>query len=157
MRTDEDFMRLAIQRTREGIEQGQNPFGACVVRGDEVICCEHGQVWAATDITAHAEVTALRVACKKLNTIDLSGCVVYSTCAPCPMCFTACHWARVARVVYGALVEDAAATGFSELTITPEQMKEWGGSPVAVAGGVLAAECRELFALWKARPGSQVF
>ncbi len=157
MKTDEEFMRLAIAKTWEGIEMGQNPFGACVVRGGEVISCEHGQVWALMDITAHAEVTALRAACKTLNTIDLSGCVIYSTCAPCSMCFSACHWAKIAKIVYGAMVEDATAIGFSEPTITPETMAEIGHSPVRVVGGVLGDECRELFRAWKARPGSRTF
>ena len=155
--TDEEFMRLAIEKTRQGIEQGQNPFGACVVNDGQVVSLEHGQVWALTDITAHAEVTAIRAACKTQNTVDLSGCVLYSTCAPCPMCFTACHWAKIDRVVYGALVEDATAIGFSELSLTPEQMAQLGGSPVQVAGNVLGDECRELFTIWKARPGSVTF
>jgi tRNA(Arg) A34 adenosine deaminase TadA len=155
--TDEDFMRLAIGKTRTGIEAGQNPFGACVVKGGQVVSLEHGQVWATTDITAHAEVMALRAACRRLNTIDLAGCTLYSTCAPCPMCFTAAHWGKIARVVYGALVEDAAAVGFSELALTPEMMQQLGRSPMQVIGGVLQAECRELFRLWAARPGSRAF
>jgi tRNA(Arg) A34 adenosine deaminase TadA len=150
--TDEDFMRLANQKTREGIERGQNPFGACVVKDGQVVSLEHNQVRALMDITAHAEVVALRAACKELNTIDLSGCVVYVNAAPCPMCFTACHWAKIAQVVYGALLEDVAAIGFNVPTITPETMAEVGRSPVRVVGGVLRDECRDLFRFWAARP-----
>src|SRR5437588_11290140 len=97
----EHWMRLAIETARHGIEQGQTPFGACIVRGDDLIVASHNVVWQTTDITAHAEITALREACRALRTIDLSGCTIYSTCEPCPMCFSACHWARLDRTVYG--------------------------------------------------------
>jgi len=70
---DEKFMQLAINKARDGGQKGQTPFGACIVKNNELICCVHNVVWAITDITAHAEVHAIREACKKLNTIDLSG------------------------------------------------------------------------------------
>ena len=115
-------MELAIAKTREGIRHGQTPFGACIVKKGRVIACSHNEVWKNTDITAHAEVAAIRVACRKLGTIDLSGCTIYSTCEPCPMCFSAIHWAGIGKIVYGAGIADAAECGFGELEISNAAM-----------------------------------
>lgn len=151
MAADADFMRLAIEKTRVGIEAGQSPFGACIVRDGGVIACDHNLVWATTDITAHAEIVALRSACRAIDGIDLSGATIYSTTEPCPMCFSACHWARVKRIVYGAAIADAQAAGFNELTVSNEQLKTLGGSDVEIVGGFMRAECRALFDLWLQR------
>lgn len=147
----ERFMRLAIEKAREGIAKGNSPFGACIVRGDEVIVTAHNIVWQATDITAHAEITALREACHKMDAIDLSGCVIYSTTEPCPMCFSACHWARLDAIVFGAEIADAARAGFHELRVSNEMLKETGGSEVQIARGFMVDECRPLFDEWLAR------
>ena len=96
----EKFMRLAIDKARRGIKNGQTPFGVCISKDAEVISCVHNIVWESMDITAHAEIHAIREACKKLNTVDLSGCVIYSTCEPCPICLSACHWANISTIVY---------------------------------------------------------
>ncbi len=147
------FMQQAIEKTREGIAQGQSPFGACIVKDGETISCEHNIVWASTDITAHAEINALRVACKNLGTIDLSGCTIYSTCEPCPMCFAACHWARVKEIVFGASIADAQAAGFHELTISCNTMKELGKSEVIITKGILKDDCAALFQEFKQAEG----
>lgn len=149
---DERFMRLAIAKALAGVAAGGSPFGACIVRDGEVVACEHNVVWQTTDITAHAEVHALRCACRALGTIDLTGCTVYTTTEPCPMCFSAIHWARCARIVYGTSIADAQAAGFRELTISNEQMKVLGGSPVEVEGGFLRDECQAVFDAFCARP-----
>ncbi len=149
IRTDQDFMRLAIEQTRAGIAAGQTPFGAVIVRGGEVIVAAHNCVWATTDPTAHAEVTAIRAAAGELRTIDLSGCIMYTTTEPCPMCLAAIHWAKIERVLYGATIADAAAAGFHELRVPATMMVEVGGSPLKVELGPLRDECRELFDLWK--------
>jgi guanine deaminase len=147
---DEKFMRLAIEKTREGIRQGQTPFGACIVSSDgKVAACDHNVVWATTDITAHGEVNTIRAACRALGVIDLSGCAIYSTTEPCPMCFSAIHWAKISRIVFGASIADAAAAGFNELTIANTQMRQVGGSPVRIDGGCLREECAALFVEWK--------
>ena len=145
---DERFMRLAIEKAKEGIRNGQTPFGACVVKNNEVVACVHNVVWDTTDITAHAEVHAIREACKKLGTIDLSGCVIYSTCEPCPMCFSACHWARIDKIVFGARIEDAQKAGFNELSISNTQMKELGHSPIKIEPDFLRDENRAVFQEW---------
>ncbi len=145
---DEKFMRLAIEKARKGIMKGQTPFGACIVKGGKVVSCVHNTVWKTTDITSHAEIHAIRVACKKLRTIDLSGCILYSTCEPCPMCFSACHWAGISKIVYGARIEDAKRSGFSELTISNKRMKGFGNSPIKIVSDFLRQENLELFKLW---------
>jgi tRNA(Arg) A34 adenosine deaminase TadA len=150
-------MRLAIEVTREGIEKGQTPFGAVIVKEGEVIASSHNQVWMDTDITAHAEINTIRAACRTLNTIDLSGAAIYSTCEPCPMCFSASHWARLERIVYGATIEDAAHAGFHELSIHNHLMKEIGGSEIAITAGILREECAALFDLWNLRADKRTY
>jgi tRNA(Arg) A34 adenosine deaminase TadA len=145
---DEEFMRLAIEKAREGIGEGQLPFGACLVRDGRVVSCEHNSVYGLNDATAHAEVRAIRTACRVLGTIDLTGCVIYSTTEPCPLCFSACHWARISKIVYGTEIADSAALGFSELTITNEEMKRVGGSPVEIVGGFMREENVALLREW---------
>ena len=155
--TDEDFMRLAIRKAREGITKGQTPFAACIVRNGRVIACEHNLVWRTTDITAHAEITAIRRACARLKTIDLSGCVLYSTCEPCPMCFSACHWARIGTIVYGARIADAKRAGFRELTIPSRTMRRLGKSAVVVKGDVSREESCGLFERWSRHPARRAY
>ncbi len=157
MQPEERFMIMAIEKAKEGIEKGNSPFGACIVKDGEAISCEHNIVWQSTDITAHAEINAIRKACEKLDTIDLSGCVIYSTCEPCPMCFAACHWARILTIVYGAGIADAKEAGFSELSIPNKKMKKLGPSPVEVISGFLLAKNIELFKMWSQKPGKRVY
>jgi len=157
MPSDEHWMRLAIEKATEGVAVGQTPFGACVVRGGEAVTVAHNVVLRDTDITAHAEVTAIREACRALGTIDLGGCVIYSTCEPCPMCFSACHWANLDRIVYGASIADAARCGFRELSISNEQMKRLGRSGVGIKAGLLRDEALELFAEWMRQPGRRTY
>ncbi len=148
---------MAIQKCLEGIKKGQSPFGACIVRAGRVISCVHNVVWKTTDITAHAEVTAIREACKKLKTIDLSGCVLYSTCEPCPMCFSAIHWAKIDTIYFGARIQDAQSLGFAELTISNRRMKKLGGSPVKVVENFLRDEALEVFKFWSTQSRKRLY
>jgi guanine deaminase len=152
-----ELMRHALARAREGVAAGQTPFGALIARGDRVVACEHNAVWAATDSTAHAEVQAIRAACRALGTVDLSGCTVYSTCEPCPMCFAAIHWAHISTIVYGASIADAKMLGFSELTISNSKMKALGGSPVEIVEHSQREECLALFTEWTARADRRTY
>ncbi len=155
---DEHFMRLAIDKACAGIELGQTPFGACIVAADgNVIACDHNVVWATTDITAHGEVNTIRRACRALGAVDLSGCTIYSTTEPCPMCFAAIHWARIGRIVFGASIADARAAGFNELVISNTVMKEAGQSPVVVEGGCLREACVALFGEWRRSGRAKVY
>lgn len=155
---DELFMRMAIAKAREGIACGQTPFGACIVTAQgKVAACAHNVVWLTTDITAHAEINAIRQACRDLNTIDLSGCTIYSTTEPCPMCFSAIHWAKIARIVFGASIKDAQDAGFNELTISNGLMKREGQSPVVIEEGCQRRECVELFDQWQKQGNARVY
>ena len=109
----------------------------------------HNTVWLTTDITAHAEVNALREACRRRQQVLLTGAIVATTCEPCPMCMAALHWARVEQVYYGASIEDAASAGFNELPIAASALLAQGNSPVEISGACLAEECRSLFERWK--------
>lgn len=155
--THKKFMLIAIKKASLGIKQGQSPFGACIVKGKRIIACEHNSVWEDTDITCHAEVLAIRKACKKLKTIDLSGCIIYSTCEPCPMCFSACHWAKISKIVYGTKIQDAKKAGFSELAISNEQMKKIGKSCVQITDNFMRKENLELFKLWSKSKNKKVY
>jgi len=156
---DEDlaFMRSAVEQALSGISAGQTPFGACVVKDGRLVAGGHNVVWATTDITAHAEVHVIRKACAGLGTVDLSGCTIYSTCEPCPMCFSAIHWANIGRIVYGASIEDAGNAGFDELRISNSTLNDLGKAGIEIVSGVLKDECVRLFELWKQRPDHQAY
>ncbi|GAV90420.1 dCMP_cyt_deam_1 domain-containing protein [Cephalotus follicularis] len=112
---DHKFLTKAVEEAYKGVECGDGgPFGAVVVHKDEVVVSCHNMVLKNTDPTAHAEVTAIREACKKLNQIELSDCEIYASCEPCPMCFGAIHLSRIKRLVYGAEAEAAIAIGFDD-------------------------------------------
>ena len=155
-KTDADWMRLAIETTRAGLAEGQTPFGAVITRDNELVIAAHNVVWETTDITAHAEVNALRLACRKLGIVDLKGCTIYSTTEPCPMCFSAIHWANVDRIVFGTSIADAAEAGFNELPISNLEMKEKGKSRVVIVPGFLSEEAKDLFRVFRER-GAKVY
>jgi tRNA(Arg) A34 adenosine deaminase TadA len=148
--TAEQLMRLAIDKVREGFAAGQSPFGCAIAIGDRVLAVEHNLVRLTTDITAHAEVNALRTACRAARNIHLEGAIVATTCEPCPMCMSALHWARVERVYFGATIADATSAGFNELSISAAEILRLGGSAVKLEGGLLQAECAALFDEWQA-------
>jgi tRNA(Arg) A34 adenosine deaminase TadA len=157
MSPDQKFMQMAIDKAAEGVELGQSPFGACIVKNGEVIACDHNIVISSTDITAHGEVNAIRNACRKLNNIQLTGCEIYSTCEPCPMCFTAIHWARIDKIIYGARIEDAAKFGFNELKVSNLHLKENGGSRVEIVGDFMRDDCIKLFENWDKRQDKKTY
>ena len=157
MTSHEHFMQLALDKAKEGVDNGQSPFGACIVKDGKVIACEYNIVWESTDITAHAEIHAVREANRILNTINLTGCVIYSTCEPCPMCFTAIHWARIDKIYFGARIEDAKRFGFNELTVTNEMLKNHGNSKVEVEGSFMRDKCVELFEYWASKKDNRTY
>ncbi len=143
------LMRLAIDKCRAGIAAGQSPFGCAIALSGEVLAVEHNMVWATCDATAHAEIVALRSACRAHGSFLLPGAVAAATCEPCPMCMAALHWARIETVYYGATIADAAAAGFNELRVSAAELLRQGGSNVQLVPGLLAEECRGLFELWR--------
>lgn len=118
---DARFMQVAIDLSVENVNEGGGPFGAVVVKDGVILATGVNQVTATNDPTAHAEVTAIRNACRKLGDFKLSGCTVYSSCEPCPMCLSALYWAGVAGVCYGNTKDDAERIGFDDSFIY-EQM-----------------------------------
>jgi len=150
-------MQLAIDKARAGIAAGQTPFGCAIARGDVVLAVCHNTVWTSTDITAHAEINALRQACRTSGRVLLEDCQVATTCEPCPMCMSALHWARVQVVYYGAQIADASAAGFNELSLAAADLLRQGASPVRLVGGVSAEACQALFPLWQRQSGSRAY
>ncbi|HVI48373.1 MAG TPA: nucleoside deaminase [Chitinophaga sp.] len=115
------FMQHAIALSRRGMESGEGgPFGSVVVRGNEIIGEGWNQVLCNNDPTAHAEVMAIRNACQKLGTFQLSDCEIFTSCEPCPMCLGAIYWSRPMRVYYANTKEDAAAIEFDDSFIYRE-------------------------------------
>lgn len=109
------FMRMAIQEARKGIRKGHGgPFGAVIVKNGEVIAKAHNSVIKNNDATCHGEMEAIRKASKKLGTHDLSGCEIYTTGEPCPMCFAAILWANIDKIYYGCNILDTEAIGFRD-------------------------------------------
>lgn len=117
---NEDFMRQAIDLSVENVRNGGGPFGAVIVKDGEVIATGTNRVTANCDPTAHAEVTAIRNACQHLGTFDLSGCTIYTSCEPCPMCLGAIYWARIGRMYYGNTKKDADDVQFGDKFIYDE-------------------------------------
>ena len=155
--TPTELMRLAIEKCRQGIAAGQSPFGCAIAQGDRVISCSHNTVVLTTDITAHAEVNAIREACREIGDIFLGGAVVATTCEPCAMCMAALHWARVDTVYYGATIADADTAGFNELSLPAAELLRIGGSKVKLVPMILPEECKQLFADWRANPTRKVY
>lgn len=109
------FMKMAIEESKQGMEKNQGgPFGAIVVKDGKIVGVGNNRVTSSNDPTAHAEVVAIRDACKNLNTFQLDGCVLYTSCEPCPMCLGAIYWARPDKVYYANTREDAAHIGFDD-------------------------------------------
>src|SRR5689334_22246511 len=115
------FLERAIELSRLGMKNGKGgPFGCVVVKGDEIVGEGNNMVTSSNDPTAHAEVVAIRNACKKLGTFQLPGCVIYTSCEPCPMCLGAIYWARPLKVIYANTREEAAAIEFDDEFIYKE-------------------------------------
>ncbi len=117
---DRDLMRKAIGLSIENIKNGGGPFGAVIAKDGEIIATGTNRVTADNDPTAHAEVNAIRKACQALKTFDLSGCTIYTSCEPCPMCLAAIYWAHIDKIYYGNNKKDAADIGFDDSYIYDE-------------------------------------
>ena len=109
-----DLMRRAIALSEVSVKNGGGPFGAVIARNGEIIAEASNKVTIDCDPTAHAEVSAIRLASKRLDTFDLSGCEIYTSCEPCPMCLGAIYWAHLDRIYYANNRSDAAAIGFDD-------------------------------------------
>ena len=132
------FMKIAAYEARRGIHAGHGgPFGSVVVKNGEVVGRGHNEVVKRRDPTCHGEVMAIRDACKKLGTFDLSGCELYTTAEPCPMCAGAIMWANISKVWYGCTVEDTDKIGFRD--------KQFYESPADISEELDREECLKVF------------
>ncbi len=118
--TKEELMKEAIRLSEENLDNGGGPFGAVIARDGEIVATGVNRVTASHDPPAHAEVSAIRAACQKLNTFNLSGCEIYTSCEPCPMCLAAIYWAHLDKVYFGNGKTDAKEIGFDDSFIYDE-------------------------------------
>jgi tRNA(Arg) A34 adenosine deaminase TadA len=146
--TNRELMRRAIELSINSVKNGGGPFGAVIARNGEIIAEGANCVTIDNDPTAHAEVSTIRKACKALNTFDLSGCEIFTSCEPCPMCLGAIYWAKLDKIYYANDRKDAADIGFAddfiyeELPLKPQDRQK----PSEV---LMREEALEAFRLWK--------
>lgn len=145
--TDTRFLREAIRLASESVAEGGGPFGAVIVLGGEVLARAANRVTPDHDPTAHAEARAIRLACDRLASHDLTGATLYASCEPCPMCLGAIYWARISRLVYAASKDDAARAGFDDAFIYRELALDPTGRSLPSAR-LLADEGHEPFERW---------
>ncbi len=147
--TETKFLQRAITLSKQGMESGQGgPFGCVVVKNNEIVGEGNNKVTSSNDPTAHAEVVAIREACKKLNTYQLEGCDIYTSCEPCPMCLGAIYWARPGRVIYANTREEAAAIEFDDEFIYGEINAEMCDRKIPFIH-VPDPAAKEIFTAWK--------
>lgn len=141
-------MQEAIKLSFEMMRKNKGgPFGAVVTKGGKLISKGWNQVTSSNDPTAHGEVVAIRRACKKLKTFDLSGCEIYTSCEPCPMCLTAIYWARIDRIYYGNTQRDAAKIGFDDKYFYDEVKKPLKKRDIPITQ-ILHKEALDAFKEW---------
>lgn len=151
MSREENFMAEAIELSRKGIESNEGgPFGCIIVHGDEVVGRGNNMVTSTNDPTAHAEVVAIRDACKNLGSFQLTDCEVYTSCEPCPMCMGAIYWARPKVVYYANNRSDAAAIGFDDSFIYDELSCDLHQRKIKIIP-LLREEAITVFQKWKSK------
>ena len=143
-----EAIRLSLSKMR-GICGG--PFGAVVVRRGKIIARGWNRVTSANDPTAHAEITAIRAACKKLETFQLADCEIYTSCEPCPMCLAAIYWARIKKVFYAGTRKDAAGIGFDDELIYRELARPVARRKIPMKQ-LLHGEALKVFNEWRDKP-----
>ncbi len=149
--THEDFMKEAIRLSIENVKKGGGPFGAVIVKDGKIIGKGANSVTNHNDPTAHAEIVAIRDAAKGLGTFDLSGCTIYTSCEPCPMCLGAVYWAHLSKMYYGNTKADATKAGFDDAFIYKEM--ELAPEKRSIPGErLLADEALTAFKMWEENP-----
>ena len=144
------FMARAIALSIENVRNGLGgPFGCVVVRNGQIIAEGANRVTATNDPTAHAEIVAIREACRKLGSFQLDDCEIYSSCEPCPMCLGAIYWARPARLYFASTAEDAARAGFDDRFIYEQLEVEYADRSIPMTQ-MMRHEAEEAFRLWSA-------
>ncbi len=144
-------MRVAIRLAQNGIDSDSGgPFGAVVARNGEIIAEGWNQVTSSNDPTAHAEIVAIRNACRVLGTFQLDGCVLYTTCEPCPMCLGAIYWARPEKLYFACTREDAARAGFDDKFIYEEIDRNFDQRRIETVN-FMREDALPVFELWEAK------
>ncbi len=143
-----EFMKRAIALSQKNIESGGGPFGAVVVKDNKIIGEGWNKVTANNDPTAHAEVEAIRMACKNLNNFDLSGAEIYTSCEPCPMCLSAVYWSRLSKIYFANTKKDAAAIDFDDDFIYTEIPKAIDDRKIPMIQ-MMRTEALEVFKAWE--------
>ena len=150
-------MARAIELSIENVRSGRGgPFGAIVVKGGEIIAEGVNCVTQSNDPTAHAEVMAIREACKKLRMFELTGCDIYTSCEPCPMCLGAIYWARAARLFFGNSAADAAKAGFDDSFIYSEILQAHSQRKIPMEQ-MMRQEALEAFRAWQEKPNKVLY
>ena len=150
---NERYMRRAVSLSARGMALGRGgPFGAVIVKDDAIVGEGWNEVLSTNDPTAHAEVVAIRKACRELGTFDLSGSEIYASCEPCPMCLGAIYWARIARVYFAINRHDAAGIEFRDEFIYEEMAKPFHARKLPMVH-VPCDGAREAFAAWQHKAG----
>ncbi len=144
---DKIFMRRAIELANESVQRGGGPFGAVIVKDGQIVAEGSNSVTLLCDPTAHAEVTAIREACRHLDTFHLEGCTIYTSCEPCPMCLGAIYWAGIQRVFYGNTRRDAADIHFADDFIYEEISRPLDQRRLPIRP-LLRDEAQESFRRW---------
>ena len=142
-------MKRAIEMAIENVRAGRGgPFAALVVKEGKIIAAGENTVTSSNDPTAHAEIAAIREACRALGSFQLAGCEIYTTCEPCPMCLGAIYWARPERVYFGATAQDASDAGFDDSAIYAELARPFAQRRIHFEG-VMRDEALEIFRAWE--------
>ncbi|RYG53355.1 MAG: nucleoside deaminase [Chitinophagaceae bacterium] len=151
------FLERAIELSRQAIEDGHGgPFGCVIVKDDEIIGEGCNMVTSSNDPTAHAEVVAIREACKFLGHYQLDDCELYTSCEPCPMCLGAIYWARPCKVIYANTKQDAAAIAFDDAFIYDEISADMHERKIPFVH-YAHAKALEVFTAWKNKPGKKIY
>src|SRR5580704_9121509 len=149
---DSEFMQRAIALALENVQSGLGgPFGALVVKDRKVIAEAANQVTSTDDPTAHAEMLAIREACKKLGTFQLAGCEIYASCEPCPMCLGAIYWSRLDRIYFAGTAADATQAGFDDSFIYQEIAKPHGQRKIPMLQ-LMREDSQVPFRAWAQKP-----
>ncbi len=153
----EGFMREAIREAETGMRSDSGgPFGCVIVREGAIVARGHNCVTSTNDPTAHAEVVAIRDACRALNRYSLEDCALYANCEPCPMCLAAIYWARIPRLYYGNTRVDAAVIGFDDAFIYREMPLAPDRRAIEMRQ-LLRDEAQATFREWQAKPDKQAY
>jgi guanine deaminase len=147
----QEFMRRAIELSRVGMRAGKGgPFGAVIVKGDEIVSEGHNEVFSSKDPTAHAQVVAIRRAAARLDSFHLPGCEIYCSCEPCPMCLAAIYWAHIEKIHFANTAEDARNAGFDDRNLYQEMGLPWAERQIPTRH-LLREQASAVFREWQAK------